>query len=156
MHHRACLIQNWTPLNLRYPVRNWFSWSYDYRMFAFEREGEWANLRCMTYFSYLSSGWFVRFSGLEPMLAFKGTNFINIGERCNVAGSSVFKKLIMADKFAVSTIRSLYCCYFRSTVSKILPRLKDIMYCAKFILVEVLAQRKALSCARAMLRATLI
>ena len=40
--------------------------------------------------------------GLEPMLVFQESNFINIGERCNVAGSSVFKKLIMADKFSVS------------------------------------------------------
>ncbi|KAL5268604.1 hypothetical protein ACHWQZ_G002452 [Mnemiopsis leidyi] len=39
-------------------------------------------------------------SGLEPMLVFQESNFINIGERCNVAGSSVFKKLIMADKFS--------------------------------------------------------
>ena len=43
------------------------------------------------------------FSGLEPMLAFEESNFINIGERCNVAGSTVFKKHIMNDNFAVST-----------------------------------------------------
>ena len=42
-------------------------------------------------------------SGLEPMLAFEESNFINIGERCNVAGSTVFKKHIMNDNFAVSS-----------------------------------------------------
>ena len=41
---------------------------------------------------------------------FQESNFINIGERCNVAGSSVFKKLIMADKFSVSfTVLMSHC-----------------------------------------------
>jgi len=33
-------------------------------------------------------------SGLEPMRIGKETNFVNIGERCNVAGSRRFCKLI--------------------------------------------------------------
>lgn len=34
------------------------------------------------------------FSGLEPLLVFEGSNFINIGERTNVAGSRRFASLI--------------------------------------------------------------
>ena len=40
-----------------------------------------------------------RLSGLEPLVYFEGSNFINIGERTNVAGSIKFKKLIMEDEF---------------------------------------------------------
>jgi len=36
----------------------------------------------------------LRLSGLEPLTYFEGSNFINIGERTNVTGSSVFRKLI--------------------------------------------------------------
>ncbi|XP_013929284.1 PREDICTED: methionine synthase-like [Thamnophis sirtalis] len=38
-------------------------------------------------------------SGLEPFRIGKYTNFVNIGERCNVAGSKRFAKLIMAGKY---------------------------------------------------------
>ncbi|XP_060609853.2 methionine synthase [Anolis sagrei] len=38
-------------------------------------------------------------SGLEPFRIGQYTNFVNIGERCNVAGSRRFAKLIMADKY---------------------------------------------------------
>ncbi len=38
-------------------------------------------------------------SGLEPLIVFKGSNFINIGERTNVAGSSRFRKLIFANNY---------------------------------------------------------
>jgi 5-methyltetrahydrofolate--homocysteine methyltransferase len=36
----------------------------------------------------------LKLSGLEPLTAYKGSNFINIGERCNVAGSRKFARLI--------------------------------------------------------------
>lgn len=36
----------------------------------------------------------LKLSGLEPLTAFEGSNFINIGERCNVAGSLKFARLI--------------------------------------------------------------
>jgi 5-methyltetrahydrofolate--homocysteine methyltransferase len=36
----------------------------------------------------------LKLSGLEPLTAFEGSNFINIGERCNVAGSRKFARLI--------------------------------------------------------------
>ncbi|MFQ5335542.1 MAG: homocysteine S-methyltransferase family protein, partial [Flavobacteriales bacterium] len=39
------------------------------------------------------------FSGLEPLLLFEGANFINIGERTNVAGSRKFARLIAEDKY---------------------------------------------------------
>ena len=46
-------------------------------------------------------------SGLEPLVADKTTPFINIGERCNVAGSRKFARLIREEKYdeAVSIAR---------------------------------------------------
>ena len=38
-------------------------------------------------------------SGLEPLNIVKETNFVNIGERCNVTGSPKFAKLIKEEKF---------------------------------------------------------
>ena len=40
--------------------------------------------------------------GLEGMRINQLTNFVNIGERCNVAGSRRFARLITAGKFEVS------------------------------------------------------
>jgi 5-methyltetrahydrofolate--homocysteine methyltransferase len=42
---------------------------------------------------------FPRYSGLEPLAVYKGSNFINVGERTNVTGSAKFKKLIKDGKF---------------------------------------------------------
>ncbi len=42
---------------------------------------------------------FPHYSGLEPLAVYKGSNFINIGERTNVTGSAKFKKLIKEGKF---------------------------------------------------------
>ena len=36
----------------------------------------------------------LRLSGLEPLIAYQGSNFINIGERTNVSGSKKFARLI--------------------------------------------------------------
>jgi 5-methyltetrahydrofolate--homocysteine methyltransferase len=41
----------------------------------------------------------LKLSGLEPLLVTKESNFINIGERCNVTGSKAFLKLIKEDKY---------------------------------------------------------
>ncbi len=38
-------------------------------------------------------------SGLEPLVATADSNFINVGERCNVTGSKKFLDLIKADKY---------------------------------------------------------
>jgi 5-methyltetrahydrofolate--homocysteine methyltransferase len=38
-------------------------------------------------------------SGLEPLVIKKETNFVNIGERCNVAGSKKFARLIQEEKY---------------------------------------------------------
>ena len=38
-------------------------------------------------------------SGLEPLQAFEGSNFINIGERTNVSGSRKFARLIREEKY---------------------------------------------------------
>jgi 5-methyltetrahydrofolate--homocysteine methyltransferase len=40
-----------------------------------------------------------RFSGLEPLTIRPESNFINIGERCNVSGSARFAKLIKEDDY---------------------------------------------------------
>ncbi len=40
-----------------------------------------------------------RWSGLEPLKIFPGSNFINIGERTNLTGSIAFKKLILEKNF---------------------------------------------------------
>jgi len=40
-----------------------------------------------------------RLSGLEPLARFEGSNFINIGERLNVAGSKMFARLIREKKY---------------------------------------------------------
>jgi len=40
-----------------------------------------------------------RFSGLEPLNVFKGSNFVNVGERTNVTGSKAFSKLIVEEKY---------------------------------------------------------
>lgn len=38
-------------------------------------------------------------SGLEPLVIYPGSNFINVGERCNITGSAQFKKLIIDGDF---------------------------------------------------------
>lgn len=40
-----------------------------------------------------------RLSGLEPLAINKASNFVNIGERCNVAGSRKFARLIRDEKY---------------------------------------------------------
>ena len=42
-------------------------------------------------------------SGLEKMRVGANTNFVNIGERCNVAGSKKFCRLIKNNRYDVST-----------------------------------------------------
>jgi 5-methyltetrahydrofolate--homocysteine methyltransferase len=41
----------------------------------------------------------LRLSGLEPLIIFEGSNFINIGERTNVTGSKKFLRLIKEGQF---------------------------------------------------------
>jgi 5-methyltetrahydrofolate--homocysteine methyltransferase len=40
-----------------------------------------------------------RLAGLEPFVITPETNFVNVGERCNVTGSAAFKKLIKDDRY---------------------------------------------------------
>ncbi|MGF1559867.1 MAG: methionine synthase [Flavobacteriaceae bacterium] len=42
---------------------------------------------------------YLKLSGLEPLVVTPETNFINVGERTNVAGSKVFLRLIKEEKF---------------------------------------------------------
>ncbi len=39
------------------------------------------------------------YSGLEPLRIFQGSNFVNIGERTNVTGSALFRRLIKEGKY---------------------------------------------------------
>ncbi len=41
----------------------------------------------------------LQLSGLEPLVVFPGSNFINIGERTNVSGSRKFARLIREDRY---------------------------------------------------------
>jgi 5-methyltetrahydrofolate--homocysteine methyltransferase len=41
----------------------------------------------------------MQLSGLEPLVISSQTNFVNIGERTNVTGSSVFLKMIKEGRF---------------------------------------------------------
>ncbi len=41
----------------------------------------------------------LQLSGLEPLTVFKGSNFINVGERTNVSGSKKFARLIRDEKY---------------------------------------------------------
>jgi hypothetical protein len=56
-------------------------------------------------------------SGLEPFCISKTTNFVNIGERCNVAGSRKFLRLIKDNKYDVTNFYSGYLmlCILRKT-----------------------------------------
>ena len=46
---------------------------------------------------------YTKLSGLEPITITENTNFLNIGERCNVAGSRKFARLISERKIRRST-----------------------------------------------------
>jgi 5-methyltetrahydrofolate--homocysteine methyltransferase len=41
----------------------------------------------------------LKLSGLEPLIVTPGSNFINVGERCNVTGSKKFLRLIREEKY---------------------------------------------------------
>ena len=41
----------------------------------------------------------LKLSGLEPLVVYKGSNFINVGERTNVTGSRKFLRLIKEEKY---------------------------------------------------------
>src|ERR671927_279341 len=42
---------------------------------------------------------YLRLSGLEPLTIRPDTNFVNVGERCNVTGSKKFARLIRENKY---------------------------------------------------------
>ena len=42
---------------------------------------------------------YLHLSGLEPLVLNENSNFINVGERTNVAGSKKFLRLIKEEKF---------------------------------------------------------
>jgi 5-methyltetrahydrofolate--homocysteine methyltransferase len=42
---------------------------------------------------------FTAFSGLEPLTVYPETNFINVGERCNISGSARFRNMILEENY---------------------------------------------------------
>ena len=42
---------------------------------------------------------YLKLSGLEPLILNENSNFINVGERTNVAGSRKFLRLVKEEKF---------------------------------------------------------
>ena len=56
-------------------------------------------------------------SGLETMRISKDTNFVNIGERCNVAGSRKFCRLVKNGEFDVSSLNFFEVFYFLRSIS---------------------------------------
>lgn len=48
-------------------------------------------------------------TGLEPMYITPDSMFVNIGERCNVAGSRMFCRLIKTGKYEASIYFDLVC-----------------------------------------------
>ena len=56
-------------------------------------------------------------SGLEPFRIGKDTNFINIGERCNVAGSRKFLRLIKQGYYEVHHAIPSYQFYWFNSIS---------------------------------------
>lgn len=57
-------------------------------------------VKCLDHFTDVG----LLFVGLEPMSINIHTNFVNIGERCNVAGSRRFCRLISAGKYEVNVL----------------------------------------------------
>ncbi len=47
----------------------------------------------------LEKDYTLKLSGLEPLVVYKGANFINVGERTNVTGSKKFLRLIMSENY---------------------------------------------------------
>ena len=68
------------------------------------------------------------FLGLEPFKIGPYTNFVNIGERCNVAGSRKFSKLIMAGNYEVR--KTALSCF----LSKLCFRRKYHLCCSRCLL----------------------
>lgn len=60
---------------------------------------DWCDFSCIKSTKHLE---YTILCGLEPMLIGPFTNFVNIGERCNVAGSRKFCNLIKDNKYEVS------------------------------------------------------
>ena len=51
--------------------------------------------------------------GLEPMVVNQHTNFVNIGERCNVAGSRRFARMISEGRMSGSIDQLQAVLYFK-------------------------------------------
>ena len=80
------------------------AWAYEnYLLCVYENHIEANSMTSRTCILLLSS------TGFEPMKMNQYTNFVNIGERCNVAGSKRFCRLITSGKYEVrlKTVRTL-------------------------------------------------
>ncbi len=62
----------------------------------------WYSLSCSEFLEYYymtKADYTLRLSGLEPLVIYEGSNFINVGERTNVTGSKKFLRLIKEGQF---------------------------------------------------------
>lgn len=66
----------------------------------------WREDSCTNYYYVHYTIFFLQ--GLEPFKVGPYTNFVNIGERCNVAGSRKFAKLIMSGLYEVRLVPALF------------------------------------------------
>lgn len=66
-------------------------------------------------------------SGLEPMRIGLQTNFVNIGERCNVAGSRAFCRLIKDGKFDVRV--DVRCIFLKPSDTNVLNKVLIYLGC---------------------------
>jgi len=78
----------------------------------------------------------LKLSGLEPLIIFDGSNFINIGERTNVSGSIKFARLIREEKYeeALSVARQ----QVENGAQVIDINMDDAMLDAESVMVEFL------------------
>jgi len=78
----------------------------------------------------------LKLSGLEPLIVFEGSNFINIGERTNVSGSIKFARLIREEKYeeALSVARQ----QVENGAQVIDINMDDAMLDAESVMVEFL------------------
>ena len=78
----------------------------------------------------------LKLSGLEPLMVYEGSNFINIGERTNVSGSLKFARLIREEKYeeALSVARQ----QVENGAQVIDINMDDAMLDAEAVMVEFL------------------
>ena len=71
-------------------------------LFACNLLFDWLSLEVTLIWFVFNGGIVFSHTGLEPMYVGPFSNFVNIGERCNVAGSKKFLRLIKSNNYEVN------------------------------------------------------